>query len=56
VDGGGIVASFAPAQTDRPLVLVVEDEVLARLAFAAMLESGGFRVVSAASADEPLRS
>jgi len=32
----------------------VEDEVLARLAFAAMLESGGFRVVPVASAEEAL--
>jgi DNA-binding NarL/FixJ family response regulator len=32
----------------------VEDEVLARLAFAAMLESDGFRVVPVASAEETL--
>jgi DNA-binding NarL/FixJ family response regulator len=32
----------------------VEDEVLSRLAFAAMLESGGFRVIPVASAEEAL--
>jgi DNA-binding NarL/FixJ family response regulator len=36
------------------LVLLVEDEVLVRTTVARMLESGGFRVVSAASADEAL--
>jgi DNA-binding NarL/FixJ family response regulator len=39
----------------RPLVLLVEDEVLARLVLAQMLESNGFRVVVAASADEALQ-
>jgi DNA-binding NarL/FixJ family response regulator len=32
----------------------VQDEVLARLAFAAMLESGGFRVIPVATAEEAL--
>jgi DNA-binding NarL/FixJ family response regulator len=36
------------------LVLLVEDEVLVRTTIARMLESGSFRVVSAASADEAL--
>jgi DNA-binding NarL/FixJ family response regulator len=36
------------------LVLLVEDEVLVRTTLARMLMSGGFRVVSAASADEAL--
>ena len=45
----------SPAETDpRPLVLLVEDEVLVRTTLARMLMSGGFRVVSAASADEAL--
>ena len=39
----------------RPHILLVEDEVLARLAFAAMLESGGFRVIQAGSAEEALQ-
>jgi DNA-binding NarL/FixJ family response regulator len=38
----------------RPRILLVEDEVLARLALAAMLESGGFRVIQAGSAEEAL--
>ena len=47
----------SPAETDpRPLVLLVEDEVLVRATVARMLESGGFRVVSAASADEALEA
>ena len=50
------MASSSPARTDaRPLVLLVDDEVLARLAFAAMLESGGFRVMPVASAEEALQ-
>jgi DNA-binding NarL/FixJ family response regulator len=40
----------------QPLVLLVEDEVLVRATLARMLESGGFRVVSAASADEALEA
>ncbi len=49
------MGSAAPRRTDsRLLVLLVEDEVLARLAFAAMLESGGFRVVPVATAEEAL--
>ncbi len=45
----------SPAETDpHPLVLLVEDEVLVRTTLARMLMSGGFRVVSAASADEAL--
>ena len=49
------MASSSPARADpRPVVLLVEDEVLARLAFAAMLESGGFRVIPVATAEEAL--
>jgi len=49
------MASSSPARSDpRPLVLLVEDEVMTRLAFAAMLESDGFRVVPVASAEETL--
>src|SRR4028119_1656133 len=39
----------------RPAVLLVEDEVLVRLTLSAMLESGGFRVVPVASAEEALQ-
>ncbi len=38
----------------RPLVLLVEDEVLVRMTLATMLESSGFRVVPVARADEAL--
>jgi DNA-binding NarL/FixJ family response regulator len=38
----------------RPLVLVVEDEVLVRLELAAMLEEGGYQPMAAASAEEAL--
>ena len=48
------MAASSPHEDDRPLVLLVEDEVLVRTTLARMLESGGFRVVSAASADEAM--
>jgi DNA-binding NarL/FixJ family response regulator len=38
----------------RPLVLLVEDAVLMRMELADMLESGGFRVLPVASAEEAL--
>jgi DNA-binding NarL/FixJ family response regulator len=38
----------------RPLILLVEHEVLARVTLASMLESGDFRVIPVASADEAL--
>jgi DNA-binding NarL/FixJ family response regulator len=38
----------------RPLVLVVEDEVLLRLDLAAMLEEGGYQPVAVATAEEAL--
>ena len=44
-----------PDQDDsRPLVLLVEDEVLVRMTLTAMLEEGGFRVAPVAQADETL--
>jgi DNA-binding NarL/FixJ family response regulator len=50
-----LIVASSPAETDpHPLVLLVEDEVLVRMTLARMLESGGFRVVSAASANEAL--
>jgi DNA-binding NarL/FixJ family response regulator len=42
------------AGDNRPLVLVVENEVLARLELATMLEEGGFQPVAVASAEEAL--
>jgi CheY-like chemotaxis protein len=41
--------------TDRPIVLVVEDEPLLRMAGADMIESAGFEVVEAANATEAVR-
>ena len=38
----------------RPLILLVEDEVLVRVGLTSVLESGGFRVAPVASADEAL--
>jgi CheY-like chemotaxis protein len=38
----------------RPIVLVVEDEPLIRMATAALLEDAGFAVVEAANAEEAL--
>lgn len=40
--------------TARPLVLLVEDEVLVRMTLTRMLEGGGFRVTPLAQADETL--
>ncbi len=41
-------------ETSRPLVLVVEDEVLVRLTISAMLEEAGFKVLAVTSAEEAL--
>ncbi|EIM29891.1 response regulator [Microvirga lotononidis] len=38
----------------RPLILVVEDEVLVRMTLVDVLEDAGFRVIEAAHADEAL--
>jgi DNA-binding NarL/FixJ family response regulator len=49
------VASPSPAHDDsRPLMLLVEDEVLARIGMTATLERAGFRVAPTASAEEAL--
>jgi DNA-binding NarL/FixJ family response regulator len=39
----------------RPLVLLVEDEVLVRMALTRMLEHGGFQVMPVSSADEAVQ-
>lgn len=44
-----------PQPTTRPLVLVVEDEVLVRMTLADVLDEAGFKVIEAANADEALR-
>ena len=46
--------SGAPAPVTTPTVLVVEDEVLVRMAIATYLRDCGFRVIEAGSADEAI--
>jgi CheY-like chemotaxis protein len=43
------------ADADAPLILVVEDEVLVRLAVAQHLRQAGYQVLEARNADEALR-
>ena len=40
---------------DRPVILIVEDEVMIRMLIADLLQDEGFKVVEAANADEALR-
>jgi CheY-like chemotaxis protein len=40
---------------DRPVVLIVEDEVLVRMLIADVLQEAGYRIIEAANADEALR-
>ena len=42
-------------EPSRPVVLVVDDEVLVRMMLADVLDDAGFKVVEAAHADEALR-
>jgi len=44
-----------PEAPARPLILVVEDEVLVRMTLVDVLEDAGFKVIEAAHADEALR-
>lgn len=46
---------FLGAETDRPLILVVEDELLLRRDTVHAIESAGFEVAEAANADEAIR-
>ena len=39
----------------RPVVLIVEDELLLRMDAAEVIKSGGFEVVEAANADDAIR-
>lgn len=43
------------AVTDRPVVLVVEDEFLVRMLAVEMIEEAGFEVIEANNADEAIR-
>ncbi|MBU6456530.1 MAG: response regulator [Bradyrhizobium sp.] len=43
-----------PPETRRPVVLVVEDEMLLRIDAAEMIKAAGFEVVEAANADEAI--
>ncbi len=49
-----MIAPLPVQNSPHPLVLLVEDEVLARMTLQNMLESTGFRVVPVANADEAL--
>jgi CheY-like chemotaxis protein len=40
--------------TEKPVILVVEDEILVRLTAVAIAEDAGFEVLSATTADEAL--
>ncbi len=51
-----MAASLDSSSDQRPLVLLVEDEALVRLTLTTMLESGGFRVMPCAHADEALEA
>jgi CheY-like chemotaxis protein len=42
------------AQSGRPVVLIVEDELLLRMNAVEMIEAAGFEVVEAANADEAI--
>jgi CheY-like chemotaxis protein len=42
------------AQPKRPVVLIVEDELLLRMNAVEMIEAGGFEAVEAANADEAI--
>ena len=50
-----VAAQAQASPLSSPLILIVEDEVLARIALAAMLERASFRVVSVTSAEEALQ-
>lgn len=43
-----------PPETRRPVVLIVEDEMLLRIDAAEMIKAAGFEVVEAANADEAI--
>lgn len=47
--------STSEAEDERPVVLIVEDEVLVRMVVAEYLRDCGFMVIEAGSADEALR-
>jgi CheY-like chemotaxis protein len=46
---------MASAPGERPLILIVEDEILVRTLIADILHDGGFRVIEAKNAAEALR-
>jgi hypothetical protein len=47
-------AVWTTMNSGKPVILVVEDEVLVRMMAVAIAENGGFEALSAASADEAI--
>jgi CheY-like chemotaxis protein len=45
---------MGPVERGRPVVLIVEDELLLRIDAAEMIEAAGFEVIEAANADEAI--
>ena len=46
---------MGPSASKRPVVLIVEDDLLLRIDAVAMIEAAGFDVVEAASADDAIK-
>ncbi len=42
-------------EPDRPVILIVEDEVLVRMLIADLLQDEGYKIIEAANAEEALR-
>ncbi len=49
------LAARPDVSPDRPVILIVEDEVLVRMLIADVLQDAGYRIIEAANADEALR-
>jgi CheY-like chemotaxis protein len=45
---------MGPVESGRPVVLIVEDELLLRIDAVEMIEAAGFEVIEAANADEAI--
>src|SRR5438270_804390 len=45
----------SPVHNDKPVVLIVEDEILVRMSAVDMVEDAGFHAISASDADEAIR-
>src|SRR5690349_3150002 len=51
----GTPASMPNSQPEKPLVLIVEDEVLVRMLVSDVLQDSGFKVIEAKNVEEALR-